>query len=168
MTLLSMQFRQKITRLFLVMFMLGALLGFARELVLAQWVVDDFGKDLSGGVVPSLLKAGRNKNEIGEHLERGRLALGFERVELYGPKGHLVVSSPTGGHGVGEDEIHGLLTSTRTGIRTSTGELAHIVVWRNMESEVARPLLFGLIMALITSLIAWPIISRKIIEGQST
>lgn len=167
MTLLSMQFRRKITRLFLVVFMLGALLGLSRELVLAQWIVDDFGKKLSGGAIPSLLKTGRNKNVIENHLERGRVALGFERVDLFDAKGHLLVSSPGGGHGAGGGEIHGVLTSARTGIRTSTGEVAHLVVWRNMEAELARPLLIGLMAALIASLIAWPIISRKIIEGQS-
>lgn len=168
MTLLSMQFRQKITRLFLVVFLLGALLGLSRELVLTQWKVDDFGKLLSEGAIPSLLKAGRNNNVIGKHLERGRVALGFERVELFDAKGHLVVSSPAdGGHGAGRGEIQGVLTSTRTGIRTSAGEVAHLVVWRNMEAEVARPLFIGLIAAFIASLIAWPIISRKIIEGRS-
>ena len=167
MTLLSMQFRRKITHLFLVVFLFSTLLGLSRELVLAQWKVDDLGKRLSGGAIPSLLKVGRNKIVIRKHLERGRVALGFERVELFDAKGHLVASSPDSGHGADGGEIDGVLTSTRTGIRTSNGEVAHLVVWRNMETEVARPLLIGLMAALIASLIAWPIISRKIIKGLS-
>ena len=41
-------------------------------------------------------------------------------------------------------------------------EVAHLVVWRNMEAEAARPLLAGLIAGLLAVLIAWPVYLRKL------
>ncbi len=168
MTLLSMRFRQQIIRVFGAVFLLGALLGISRELVLAQWKVDDLGKALSGGPLPALLKTAGRKNEIRRYLERHRLSLGFERIELFDGKGHKLAESPAAAHGGEGEEIHGVLTSARSGVRSSGREVAHLVVWRNMEAELARPLLIGLIAGLIASLIAWPVISRKIAEEQET
>jgi len=166
MTFLSMKFRQKITRVFGVVFLLSALLGMSRELVLAQRKVNDLGGILSAGALPALLADSGQRYEIEKYLERHRISMKYSRLELFDDSGHKLAEAPATGHNGGE-EIHGVLTSARTGVRSSGREVAHLVVWRNMEAEVARPLLIGLIAALVGSLIAWPIIARKLDEEQA-
>ena len=85
-------------------------------------------------------------------------------IELFDGNGKLLAGAPSGGHGAGE--IHGVLTSLRTGIRSAGREIAHVVIWRNMKAEVTRPLLVGLIFALLGALIAWPILVRRLGEEQ--
>ncbi len=160
MTVLSMRFRQKIAKVFAAVFLVGAVFGISWELVLAQKKVNDLGRAISRGPVPSLVmgKAGREKIE--ERLDGYRVSRGYERLELFNGAGRKVAESPAGGHG----EIHGVLTSARAGVRdpASGREVAHLVVWRNMEAEAARPLLAGLIAGLLAVLIAWPLYLRKL------
>ncbi len=160
MTLLSMRFRQKIAKVFVAVFLLGAVFGISWELVLAQKKVNDLGSAISRGPLPSLLKGIPRLDEIQWRLERHRVSRGFERLELYNGTGHKLAESPPGEHGV----IHGVLTSVRAGVRdpASGREVAHLVVWRNMEAEAARPLLAGLIAGLLAVLIAWPLYLRKL------
>ena len=165
MSLLSMKFRQKIIRVFGVVFLLSTMLGMSRELILAQGKVNNLGDILSASALPKLLMDSGQRHEIEKHLERYRISLRFDRLVLFDDTGRKLAESPAGGH-TGGEEIHGVLTSARTGVRSSGREVAHLVVWRNMEAEVARPLLIGLIAALLASLIAWPIVSRKLDEEQ--
>jgi hypothetical protein len=160
MTLLSMRFSQKIAKVFAVVFLLGAVLGISWELVLAQKKVSDLGSAISRGPVPSLLEGIPRLDEIQWRLERHRVSRGFERLELFNGAGRKVAESPAGEHG----KIHGVLTSARAGVRdpTSGREVAHLVVWRNMEAEMARPLLIGLIAGLLAVFIAWPVYLKKL------
>jgi len=167
MTLFSMKFRQKITRVFGVVFLLGTLAVLSGWLVSAQTKVNKLGSDLSKGQVPALVKNAGQKKALAELLERRRVDLGFERIEMFDPKGDPLASAPATSHGAEEEEIHGVLTSARTEVRSSGREIAHVVVWRNMEAEGAWSLLIGFAAGLLAALIAWPVIVRKLAEEQS-
>ncbi len=164
MTLLSMRFRQKIAKVFAAVFLLGAVLGISWELVLAQKKVNDLGRAISRGPVPSLVMGEAGREKIEERLDGYRVSRGYERLELFNGAGRKVAESPAGGHGGEGEEIQGVLTSARAGVRdpASGREVAHLVVWRNMEAEAARPLLAGLIAGLLAVLIAWPLYLRKL------
>ena len=108
-------------------------MGISWEFILAQQKVDDIGELISEGPIPALIVMKRDKTKIEKHLKNILISVGYVRMEVYDEFGHEVAVSSARSHGE-TGENHGLLTSSRVGIRdiSSGREIAHLVIWRNM------------------------------------
>lgn len=159
-----MRLQQKIVRVFGIVFLLSLLLGLSREIVLAQRQVSHLGHLLSTGPGSALIKNSVKVNALVAHMERLRVSLGFERIEAFDQNGIPLASAPATSHGTEGHEIHGILTSARTEIQFSGRESAHVVIWRNMDSEFTRPLLISFSAGLLAALLSWPIMVRKTVS----
>jgi hypothetical protein len=159
-----MKLQQKIARVFGIVFFISLLLGLSREIVLAQRKVNHLGHVLSTGPVSALIENSVKVNALIAHMERLRVSLGFERIEIFDQKGYPLASAPATSHGTEGKEIHGVLTSARTEVHFSGRQSAHVVVWRNMDSEVTRPLLISFAAGLLAALLSWPIVVRKTVN----